>query len=110
MPFKIRLSLELHDEIERAAIACGLSKTDVIKLAVEAGLEDLARIKFRIGKAIHAHAVVEDESLQAAAEDQKPHGTAAYLTAAVDAALSPGGAPPTDPGKKPAGPAKGNAP
>jgi predicted DNA-binding protein len=98
IPFNIRLSKELHDEIEKAAKACGLSKTDIIKLAVEAGLEDLERINFRIGKSIHYLAAAETQPLQAVAEEQAPYGvkpdTAGHTLRAQAAAKA---SPPTAP-------------
>lgn len=52
VPVAIRLPASVHASADTAAAAMALSKTDVLRLAIEAGLRDLARIDYKIGDAI----------------------------------------------------------
>lgn len=52
IPVNIRLSGDLHSEIEHAAEATGLSKQDIIRLSIEAGLIDLKRLDYKLGATI----------------------------------------------------------
>jgi metal-responsive CopG/Arc/MetJ family transcriptional regulator len=52
MPVPINMPRALLDKIEEAAALTGLSRQDVIRLAVRIGLEDLRRCNFDIAGAI----------------------------------------------------------
>lgn len=92
IPINIRLPAWLHEAAEQAATQTGLSKVDVLRLAMEAGLEDMERVNYRIGSAISHRANPEKEAEQRdgctleyphgnviipdgiAAEEQAPYG------------------------------------
>lgn len=50
-------------EIDRAVAATGESQQTIIRLAVQAGLKDLRRIKYDLGGAVHRDAKQKDGEL-----------------------------------------------
>ena len=45
----VRITAGMEASLDKAASKCGLKKSDVIRLCLEAGLEDLERTGYRLG-------------------------------------------------------------
>ena len=60
----IRMSPELMEKVTEAANLTGMAQADIMRLAIQMGLEDLRRINYNIGKCVSdaAHDIRQNET------------------------------------------------
>lgn len=72
VPVPLRIEPELDAKIEEAARRTGLTKADVMRLAMRIGFEDLRRINYDIAGTISAAANTEPARKPVSYRDLKP--------------------------------------